>query len=85
MKRQDTALPRALVYLDAKAVRDFTQDKEFENHPELALQILDSVIKSLRYDLGKTKLEAEQDHIKRILATLEAERIRWERKVPQAA
>jgi hypothetical protein len=38
---------------------------------------LDSVIKSLQYDLSRTKLASEQNHIKHILATLEAERVKW--------
>lgn len=77
MKREDMALPKVLIYLDVKQVASFTKEPDFEQHPEIAIQIIDSSSRSLKFDLAKTKNPLEQNAITRLIQLFEEERKKY--------
>ncbi|MSU45095.1 MAG: hypothetical protein EXS47_00460 [Candidatus Zambryskibacteria bacterium] len=60
MKPTDPAIPRVLIYLDAKDVKNFGSDPDFKHHPKIADQILSSCILSLQFDSSQTKNHGEK-------------------------
>lgn len=74
MKSDDVAIPRALIFLKPAQVQAFTEDRDFTRHQGLVLQILQSAIRSLEFDLARTQLDREKFHIQSLLATLEQEK-----------
>lgn len=74
MKREDTAIPKVLIPLDAKSIREFSKNPDFEKHPEIAIKIIDSCLASLKLVKGRTKIPAEQDIAQRLILKFEEER-----------
>jgi hypothetical protein len=68
MKSADVSMPRSLVFVDAKEVKEFFKDRNFDNHPKLTQQIIESNINSLRLSLLKTKNPKEIALINKLLA-----------------
>ncbi|MBX4191697.1 MAG: hypothetical protein KW804_02785 [Candidatus Doudnabacteria bacterium] len=68
MGSNDVAIPKSLIYLDAKQVSGFTKDPDFNKHPELALQIIDSHVKSLIFDISQTQNPLEQKAAQELIA-----------------
>jgi hypothetical protein len=67
MGSSGTAIPRALVFLDAAEVKAFMGDRDMSQHPKLTQQIRESTINSLKLDLMKTKNPREQALIETLL------------------
>ena len=71
MTAADTAIPRALVFLDAEEVKSFSIDHDISKHIKLASQIIEGISNSLKLDLMKTKNPKEQDGINELLRRLD--------------
>ncbi|MBX4204833.1 MAG: hypothetical protein KW788_01430 [Candidatus Doudnabacteria bacterium] len=67
MKTTDTAMPRTLVFIDAAEVKSFLQDHNFDNHPKLKHQIVESNVNSLKLALMKTQNPKEQELINKLM------------------
>lgn len=80
MKTADPAIPRALIYLDAKEVQEFSKDKNFDMHPKLGRQILDSTVKSLQFDLLKTSNQQEISRLQSLLQLIHSKQTELETK-----
>ncbi|HEY4508966.1 MAG TPA: hypothetical protein VJC13_01635 [Candidatus Paceibacterota bacterium] len=77
MGPSDPAIPKVLIYLKAKDVKAFGEDPDFSRHPEIALQILNSSIISLNFDLSKTENPLEQKAITELVGMLETEKKKY--------
>jgi hypothetical protein len=77
MKPTDPAIPRVLVYLDAKDVKSFGSDPDFQRHPEIATQILKSCILSLQFDSSQTKNPLEKEAIAKLIGMLNSEKSKY--------
>lgn len=77
MLSNDTSIPKILIYLDAKNVKTFDQEPDFSQHPEIAIQILDSSILSLKFDLSQTKNPLEQNAVQKLIEMFELERKKY--------
>src|SRR3989344_6534751 len=71
MTAADTAIPRALVFLDAEEVRSFSADHNIPKHTKLASQIIEGIANSLKLDLMKTENPKEKDGINELLHRLD--------------
>ncbi len=77
MKLSDSAIPRALVFIEAKAIKDFLSEKDFKKQPAMALQILSSCIASLKLALMNTEINAEQHAINKLMTVLERQKTEY--------
>lgn len=77
MKSKDVSIPRVLVYMDAARVKKFSNNPDFNQNPELSIQILDSTINSLKFDLLQTKNPLEQKAVKDLIVMLEQEKKKY--------
>lgn len=77
MKSKDLSIPRVLVFLDGAKVNKFKQNPDYNSNPELALQILDSAINSLKFDLVQTKNPLEQKAVNQLLGMMEEEKKKY--------
>jgi len=67
MNPSDTSMPRTLIFVDAKEIKGFLEDRNFANHPKLTEQIIEGNINSLRLDLMKTQNPKEIELINKLL------------------
>lgn len=74
MKPTDPAIPKALVYLRPEDVKEFGSDPDFDNHPQIADQILNSCILSLQFDSSQTKNPMEREFIAKLIKRFDTER-----------
>jgi hypothetical protein len=72
MKPRDKAIPRSITFVEAEQVLSYVQDHNFEQHPKLSMQILESNINSLKFDLLKTKNPEEINRLQDLVAMFEA-------------
>lgn len=77
MGNNELAIPRVLVYVDANKVKSLQEDKDILKHPDLALQIIDSIVKSLQFDLNQTKNMQEASATKKLIEMMTAERKKY--------
>lgn len=77
MKPGDISIPKVLIYLDAKGIAAFETDPDFSRHPELALQIIDSSLLSLKFDLSQTKNPLEQKAVQELIKMFEQEKKKY--------
>lgn len=77
MSSQDTAIPKVLIYLDAQSVSNFNKNPDFNQHPEIALQIIDGSLISLGLVLSKTEYDREQEAVQKLIAMFEQERKKY--------
>ena len=77
MKLDDQAIPRVLIYLNPEQVRKFNENNSFAQQPEVALQILDSAINSLKFDLTQTKNRSEQQAVNQLIQNLDQEKKKY--------
>ena len=73
MRNTDPSIPRALVFLKAGQVAEYVKNPDFKRHPEMAGQILESVIKSLQFASLKTKDQDDHKRINVLLAMFQKE------------
>jgi hypothetical protein len=67
MRPQDPAVPKVLVTLNGRTIEVFEDDgKNFDDHKEILMRILNEIRKWLEIDLLKTKNPEEQERIKRL-------------------
>jgi hypothetical protein len=69
----DSAIPRTITFLEAKEVAAYIRRPDFNSHPSLAKQILESNINSLKFDSLQTKNGEEILRLNRLIIMLEAE------------
>lgn len=74
MKPGQPAIPRVLVYLDRKNVATADSGDGQQASPEAALQILESAINSLQFDLTQTKNPSEITAVKNLISILQEEK-----------
>jgi hypothetical protein len=60
MKQADTSIPRAVVALEPRLVREYAKDRDLSKHPELSRQIFDRLIIVLGKLEGMTKNPKEK-------------------------
>jgi hypothetical protein len=63
----DTAIPRALVIIDAKSAHEYFTDPDITKHPLLRRQIADGLILNMKLALMKTKNPKEQQLVHGLL------------------
>lgn len=70
MSRPDPAIPRLLIFIEAKEVAEFMKDRNFSKHPKLMKQIINGYINNLKLSQLQTKLPKEQTLINELLNLL---------------
>ena len=80
MNSSDTAIPRALVFIDAAEVSAFFHDRNLDKHPKLIQQIIEGNLNSLKLDLMKTKNPREQELILKLVTFFEESQVLLEQK-----
>ena len=73
MKREQPSIPKVLVYMD-KINTQKVATEGFVKHPEAAIQVLDSALTSLKFDLTQTKNPTEAIAINNLITLLEKEK-----------
>lgn len=71
MNKTDPAIPRLLIFLEAKEVAEFMKDRDFSKHSKLMKQIIDGYINNLKLSLLQTKLPKEQALLNELLELME--------------
>lgn len=74
MKKTDSAIPRVLVYLNREMAQAYKDQPDLSKSPEVVLQIIDGITKSLQFDLTKTKNPQEQLAIRALIKDLTQEK-----------
>jgi|GEM_PF-5705931 len=74
MGPNDTAIPRALVIIDATSARKYHADPHIEKYPQLQKQIEDGLILNMKYALMKTKNPKEQQLVNGLLTAFSEHR-----------
>jgi hypothetical protein len=72
------AIPKVLVYLDEDQIKNFFENpKKPDQYPKLYLKFIDDHIKSLNFDLFKTKNPLEQEEIKKLIEIFTKEKEKY--------
>lgn len=77
-KPQDPPADRILVYVDAKEVKELSQDKDLSKHPQIGKNIFESMLLSLTVSLRQTKNPKEIERLRQRLAMVEESRRTFE-------
>jgi hypothetical protein len=77
MNPKDLSIPRVLIYMEPAKVNKYKEKPDFNTNQELALQILDSVIISLKFDLTYTKDPHYQKSVNDLIRMMEDERKKY--------
>ena len=71
MKPLDPAIPRVLIYVDARDVKAYSENKDLTRLAKLGESILESTLLSLRFDLTQTKNPKETERLRQLLGMID--------------
>jgi len=74
MKKGDSAIPKALVALDARQIKNFFENPDLSKHPELSLKVIDDILRSLAFDLTQTQLPLEKEAVSELIGIFKDKR-----------
>lgn len=74
MKPKDPAIPKVLVHLTRELVSSYKENPAVAKNPEVVIRVIDGIIRSLQFDLTKTKNPIEQIAIKKLIEQISEER-----------
>ena len=73
MKREQTALPRILIFLPREKLGDQGEANDLGSQRETSLQILYNTLNCLKYDLNKTALDSEREKITKLMLSVSSQ------------
>lgn len=77
IKRGDSAIPKVLVALDARQIKDFFENPDLAKHPELSIKVIDDIIRSLNFDLAQTQISLEKEAVSKLIQIFTDERKKY--------
>jgi hypothetical protein len=77
MNTRDLAIPKTVVFLPHETTDEYMSDRDLTRHPEVAIQIIDGMIKSLQFDLTQTKNPQEITAVNSLISDLELQRKKY--------
>jgi hypothetical protein len=77
MIKGDSAIPKVLVALEARQIKNFFENPDLTKHPELSIKVLDDILRSLAFDLARTQISLEKEAVSKLIGIFEEEKKKY--------